>query len=88
MTQAKPEQVVDFEAVMLELRRHGFSQRSIAHQVKAPESTVKSYAYGTTSPTFDVGERLISFWCATTNRTREELPRTSSMSPARRIRVW
>lgn len=65
---------VDFEALMMDLRRHGFTQAAVAGLTGLPLSTVKSYAYGQ-RPNFDYGERLVSVWCSITHGTRTQLPR-------------
>jgi hypothetical protein len=67
--------LVDFEAVVLTLRRHGWTYRSIAESIDVGESTVKGYVYHAARPPYDVGERLVNLWVGVTRSTRDQLPK-------------
>lgn len=79
-----PEYVVDFSALMFDLRRLGFSDVAIADAVHIPRTTAREYRNGST-PSFDVGERLIAFWCSNSNRKREDVPVTRVQLSAGRV---
>lgn len=74
---ATPEPLVDFEAVVMGLRRHGLSYRAIAAEIGVSESMTKNYANHGARPPYDVGERLVRLWTGVTNSSREQLPRVT-----------
>ena len=64
---------VDWFRVLDDLKRLGFSLYAIEAQVSITKSTLIGYKQGS-EPKHRDGERLIGFWCQSTNRAREELP--------------
>lgn len=74
---ASPDPLVDFETVVLELRRRGWSYRAIAGEIGVSESMTKNYANHGARPPYDVGERLVLLWMGVTLSKREQLPKVS-----------
>lgn len=72
---AATDPLVDFEAVVLDLRRRGLSYRAIAGDIGVSESMTKNYANHGARPPYDVGERLVTLWTGVTLSRREDLPR-------------
>lgn len=64
---------VEWFRLLADLKRHGFSLRSVREQTGIPESTLRGYAIGSEPKHMD-GEALIMFWCRATDRQREQLP--------------
>ncbi len=72
--------VVDWPSLLGELRRLGFSLRSVAGQVGTSHSMLVEYAQGVTRPQHASGERLIGFYLQATDKTRNDLPMTQEFS--------
>jgi ribosome-binding protein aMBF1 (putative translation factor) len=72
---AATDPLVDFEKVLLDLQRRGWSYRAIATEIGVSETTAKNYVYHGARPAYDVGESLVKLWMVTTLSTREQLPR-------------
>jgi hypothetical protein len=64
------ETVVDFSALMFDLRRAGVKINAIAIRAHVSRSAVQNYFTGT-MPLHPTGERILKFWCATTGKVRE-----------------
>jgi hypothetical protein len=87
MSKQQPPLVVDFEAVLDELRRHGFSARAIASHIGVSHVSVLGYREGAV-PQFNIGERLVALWCGVTNKTVEQLPRMRELPSASKASSW
>lgn len=72
---AASDPLVDFECVVLDLRRRGLSYRAIAVEIGVSESMTKNYANHGATPPYDVGERLVQLWIVHTLSSREQLPK-------------
>lgn len=72
---AKP--VIDWPAVIDELRQRGLTSAAIAEQCGISATTIKEWRQGIKSPLYSTGEALVAFWCQFTGKTVEQLPRVS-----------
>ena len=77
--------VVDWSAIIADLRRHGISTYQLEGLVGISKSQLVGYGAGTSAPLHAPGERLIEFWCQITTSTREQLPRTRPPLSAARV---
>lgn len=75
----RAEKPVDFEALVMDLRRNGWSYQAIAEQIDASVSTVKDYANHGVRPKFDIGTKLVRLWLGVTRSTDEQLPRLQTL---------
>ncbi|QDJ44986.1 hypothetical protein CBR71_03755 [Bordetella hinzii] len=72
---------VDWNEVILGLRRMGFGITSIAAAIGVSKSNLCAWGRGV-EPTFSRGEALVDFWCQVTKQSREDLPQLTSIPPA------
>jgi transcriptional regulator with XRE-family HTH domain len=72
---AKP--VIDWPALIDELRARGFTSAGIADQCGVSATTIKEWRQGIKSPLYATGEALVAFWCQFTGKTPEQLPRVT-----------
>lgn len=72
---------VDWNEVILGLRRMGFGITSIAAAIGVSKSNLCAWGRGV-EPTFRRGEALVDFWCQVTKQSREDLPQLTSIPPA------
>lgn len=87
MSSAASAEVVDFIAVLDDLRRHGLSTRAIGKHAGVSHVAVLGYRDGA-MPGHPVGERLVTLWCGLTNKKREELPRVRQFPSASKAASW
>lgn len=70
-----PDPLVDFETIVLELRRRGLSYLAIAKLIEVSETTVKNYGNLGARPSYEVGERLVKLWMGITFSERAQVPK-------------
>lgn len=80
-------QIADFEAMIDDLKRRGWSTRTIATEIDVSVSSIVDYRNGAT-PQYHVGERIIAAWCGATGNDRTRVPTTRSYPTASKIRGW
>ena len=68
------EQRVDWFRLLADLKRLGFSLRSLPEHVHIPYETMRDWANKGHEPRHSDGERLIAFWQTVMNRPRESVP--------------
>ena len=64
---------VDWFRILDDLKRLGFSLYALEAQVSIPKSTLIRYKDGT-EPSYQNGEKLVSFWCQVTGSGRDAIP--------------
>lgn len=84
----RPALVVDFIAVIDELRRHGISPGAIAGHLRIARSTVYEYHKGNTVPPHPVGESLLDLWAGVTGKPTSGAPRTTPLPTVSAARLW
>ena len=67
--------VVDWPALLHELRRMGFSLETIASHTRVSRQAVSSYLSADRSPTHSHGERIVNFWLQATGKSRADILR-------------
>jgi hypothetical protein len=67
-------EVIDFAAVIAELREQGVHLDDVAKQAKIDRTAPYRYLTGT-QPLHATGEAIIEHWRSVTGKTREQLPR-------------
>jgi hypothetical protein len=70
---AAAERVIDFTAIMFDLRRAGCKVNAIAIRADISRTAVRNYFAGTT-PLHPMGERLLRLWAETMGKVREAAP--------------
>jgi predicted transcriptional regulator len=78
--------VVDWAALLAELRRHGFTYGQLPSLVHISKTQIIEYANNNACPTFDAGERLIELWLGVTNAPRSAIPRMPRRLSAANLR--
>ncbi|HEX3913620.1 MAG TPA: hypothetical protein VHW71_08935 [Steroidobacteraceae bacterium] len=71
------ETVVDFSALVFDLRRAGHAVNAIAIRADISRTAVRNYMAGTT-PLHPMGERLLRLWTETTGNARELAPKITT----------
>lgn len=69
-----PSLVVDWQALLNDLRRRGLRTGTIAEQVGLSSGNLREYRLGLKCPMHANGERLIEFYLASTMQTRDRIP--------------
>lgn len=64
---------LDWQRIVTELRRRGFTFRSLVKIVGVSRQTLWRYQLGT-EPDHVEGERILALWCEVNGRVREEAP--------------
>ncbi|WP_051439462.1 hypothetical protein [Bordetella petrii] len=77
MMPVTPAPRVDWNAVLLALRREGYTLHDVAALVRIPRTTLIGWMGGA-EPRHQDGETVIRFWCETTQLSRESLPQRSA----------
>jgi hypothetical protein len=85
---SKPALVVDFVAVIDELRRHGIAPGAIAGHLRIARSTVYEYHKGNTIPPHPVGEAMLDLWAGVTGKPSSAVPRTPPLPSVSATRFW
>lgn len=70
---AKP--VIDWPALIDEMRARGLTSAAIAEQCGCSATTIKEMRQGIKTPLYSTGERVVAFWCQFTGKSVEQLPR-------------
>ncbi|WP_419204344.1 hypothetical protein [Bordetella trematum] len=73
MTQIIPAPRIDWNMVLLGLRREGYSLHDVAYYTGIPRGTMIGWAQGA-EPRHQDGETVIKFWTEATQLPRESLP--------------
>lgn len=71
---ATVEIVVDWQAMLNELRHMGIRTGQISMRVGLSSGNIREYRLGIKSPMHCNGERIIEYWMRLTAKTREQLP--------------
>lgn len=74
MANAPADQVVDWNALFLQLQREGYSTPDIEHFTGIRRSTFMGWKNGGAQPNHPTGERMIAFWCQALGKERHALP--------------
>jgi hypothetical protein len=74
--------VVDWVALLDEVRRYGVRTSGVAEITRIPRQTIDAYRNGTSSPSHANGETLIKLWTGLTNKPRAVLPMTQQFASA------
>jgi hypothetical protein len=75
----QPNFVVDWEALLEQLRDLEVRTGTISEATGIAVSTIREYRLGMKTPLHAKGEAIIRFWCSTTGRDRKDLPMTQAM---------
>lgn len=78
---------VNWEAVIWDIRRRGFSPSAIAAEVGIDKAMLYRYCEGSV-PAHDTGERMIVFWMRVTSSAREQVPICQPTLSAASARRW
>lgn len=65
---------VDWEALLMDLRRRGITLAAVSEQIGIPRTTLIDYQNRGMTPKHPDGEAIIKFWQGVTSSTREQLP--------------
>jgi hypothetical protein len=65
---------IDWQRLVLELRRAGLKSHLIAKHAMVSRPSIAYYGQGICTPRHPTGELLIGLWCETMHKAREELP--------------
>ena len=82
----EPRQVVDFEGMLDQLRRMGFTMAAIERCTEIPRTSLLNYLVNGATPLHPSGERLVEFYCRVTGTEREALKMGIAGAPA--ADVW
>lgn len=76
---SEPQYVADFEAILDQLRRAGFTMSAIERETRIDRSSLLNYlTYGAT-PLHPNGEKLIDFYCQAMSIPRERVPKRRAL---------
>lgn len=81
---ATTNQVVDWPALLEQLRDREVRTGTISEHTGIAVSTLREYRGGLKSPLHSNGEALIRFWCKATGQVRELVPMTQAMPSGHR----
>lgn len=70
----EPRIVIDFEGMLDELRRRGFTWPALERETTIPVTTLKDYLLNGATPLHPNGEKLIAFYCQVTSTARTDVP--------------
>jgi hypothetical protein len=70
----EPREIADFEGMLDQLRRRGFTMTAIERATTIPRTSLIEYLINGTTPLHPQGERLIAFYCQATDTPRECIP--------------
>jgi predicted transcriptional regulator len=73
-----PRTHIDWQRLIFDLGRQGVRHATVAARLGVTRTSVVHYQRGKTTPLHPTGELLIEFWCETTRRSREQVPRVET----------
>lgn len=80
------DQVVDWPALLDELRKKGFTLDTIADHIGLSQQALSDYRRDVSTPLYAKGEKLVEFWLHATSKPRSEIPRRQALPSAAAFR--